>query len=116
MHQDLNPGDIVLVMFPYVEGPANKPHPCLVLESDDHVVYLAYGTSARVDVAANLNTAVVVVDQDDLRMASLHKPTAFHLDRRARVGKIAVCRKLGRLPSHKYSSLFRAAVAVGLLR
>lgn len=116
MHRDLNPGDIALVMFPYAEGEALKPHPCLVLESDDHVVYLAYGTSARVDVAANLKTAVVIVDPDDMHAASLHKPTAFHLDRRARVAKTAVYRKLGGLPPHKYSSLYRAAVAVGLLR
>lgn len=117
MQQDkLKPGEIVLVMFPYADGQADKPHPALVLEADDHIIYLAYGTSARIEQAAHIPTAVVIIDTDDIRAASLHKPTAFHLDRRARVGVNTIHRRLGALPSHKFSALYRAAVAAGLLR
>lgn len=112
----LNAGDIVLVQFPYSDGKeADKPHPALVLDVAGRIVYLAYGTSARVDQASRVPTSIVMTDPDDLRYSSLHKPTAFHLERRARVDMSKVDRRLGRLPSHKFASLYHAAIAAGLM-
>ena len=116
MQRELNPGDIVLVVFPYGDKVADKVHPALVLEADEFAVYLAYGSSARVEQASRLETAVSLMDPADLAHASLHKPTAFHLDRRARVSKRKVMARLGALPVHKHMQLYRAAVAAGLLR
>lgn len=116
MKRELNPGDVVLVVFPYGDKAADKVHPALVLEADDQTVYLAYGTSARVDQASRLNSTVCMMDPEDLAFASLHKPTAFHLDRRARVSRKKVMARLGALPVHKHMQLYRAAVAAGLLR
>ena len=115
-HEKLNPGDIVLVVFPYADGKADKPHPALVLDSDNHVVYVAYGTSARIEQAVHISTSVVLMDPADLQTASLHKPTAFHIDRRARIGVHAIYKRLGTLPAHKFRSLYHAAVAAGLMR
>lgn len=116
MKRDLNVGDLVLVMFPYGDGQADKPHPALILEVDNHVVYLAYGTSGHIQQASNVLSAVTIIDPDDVAMAGLRKATAFHLDRRARVSKSKVHFKIGVLPQHKYPQLFRACVATGILK
>lgn len=111
----MEPGDIALMLFPYGDGQADKVHPALVLEVEEHVIYVAYGTSQRVTEAAAIDTAVAISDPADVQASGLLRPTAFHLEKRARFPKNKVLRRLGAIPHHKYRQLYRAAVKVGLL-
>lgn len=111
----MEPGDILLMSFPYGDGKADKVHPALVLEVEEHVIYVAYGTSKRVNEAAAIETVVSISDPADVQASGLLRPTAFHLETRARFPKQKVVRRLGAIPHHKYRQLYRAAVNVGLL-
>ena len=114
--KELKAGRIVLLTFPCADDGQPKIRPALVLDADQHTVYVAYGTSAHVDQISRLPTSVSVVDLDDMTIASLHRPTVFRLERRARLSISKVTGRLGVLPQHKYQQLHRAVVAAGLLR
>ena len=114
--KNLKAGDVVMVEFPYGDGrPVDKEHPVLVLECDEHVMYVAYGSSKKLAAASESGTAVVITDPEDVAATGLDLPTAFHIDKRARLPRSKCGRHLNAIPPHKYQQLYRAAVRVGLL-
>lgn len=77
----LKVGDIVSFTFPRREGSANVARPCLVLETEDDEVLLAYGTTSATDANRGLELRVSF----DTAACGLHRPTRFVCARRLRV-------------------------------
>lgn len=105
-------GDIILCDFPSHDGSAMKKHFCIVLEVTKTHLYVAYGTSKKVDVNCPRETEVVISDDEDLKACGLPACTKgrFDLALRANVSK-RTCRVSGSLPRTKYPALFKAAKA-----
>lgn len=125
MKTDLNfvhGGDVFFVRFPYEENinkPAEKVHPCIVLDIDDAGrVLFAYGTSHN--ATALLSHEFAITEKGDgieaMEEAGLEKDTRFDLSRRRWIPMTNqwVAMKTGKVPRRLLHRLMRAATAAGI--
>ena len=79
--RSLHPGDIVSFHFPHREGDAPYPRPCLVMETTEDEVVLAYGTTSK----EKANAGCEIRLNADFADCGLQRATRFVLARRLRV-------------------------------
>ena len=91
----LHPGDIISFHFPRREGDAPYPRPCLVMETTEDEVVLAYGTTSQ----EKANRGCEIHLNTEFADCGLRHATRFVLARRVRIAKsdprLAPCARTG---------------------
>jgi hypothetical protein len=103
-------GDVVTCDFPSHDGKAMARHFCLVLEVSKTHLYVAYGSSKKVDCSSPAPTEIVIADDEEIKACGMFCKSRFDLAIRASVSA-KTCAFKGRLPRSKYVRLFEAAKA-----
>jgi mRNA interferase MazF len=91
--------DIVLVAFPFRDGPNVKPRPALVIcQSERHQDVLLAFISFKISGAANRDELDIHADHPQFQQSGLKVPSRCRLSRMTTLAAPLVRRWIGRLP------------------
>ena len=91
--------DIVLVAFPFTDGPNVKPRPALVIYlSERHQDVLLAFISSKVSGAANSDELDLPADHPQFQQSGLKVSSRCRLSRMTTLAAPLVRRRIGRLP------------------
>jgi mRNA interferase MazF len=91
--------DIVLVAFPFTDGPNVKPRPALVIcQSERHQDVLLAFISAKISGAANSDELDIHADHPQCQRSGLKVSSRSRLSRMPTLSTPLVRRRIGKLP------------------
>lgn len=103
----LEPGDLVLLPFPFTDLSAHKTRPALVLSNSD---YNASSADVIVcGVTSNLANAShsVLIGSDDMESGTIPRPSRVKVDKVVSLHKGLVRRKVGRLRAAPFAQVLK---------
>jgi mRNA interferase MazF len=101
--------DIVLVAFPFTDGPNVKPRPALVIcQSERHQDFLLAFISSKISGVANSDELDIHADHPQFQQSGLKVSSRCRLSRMTTLATPLVRRRIGKLPE----DLRRACVPI----